>query len=79
LTYLRAVRLLHGTSLDALASAIGAQKSTISTAERYPDTAGPRLRKKLSRHFGIPWATLQRTGEGNKLAAAIINELAGQQ
>lgn len=62
-----------GVSLDSLGSQLGYRKGTLSSASRFPETAaGPKLRKALCRHFGLPWSVLATPCSRDKIAAALV-------
>jgi hypothetical protein len=74
-TVLRILRQIRGESLDAIGSKLGFQKSTLSTAERYPESAGPRLRKSLERHYDAQWKVLAASLTRETLSSALLKTL----
>jgi hypothetical protein len=74
-TVLRTLRTLRGESLDLIGAELGFKKSTLSTCERFPDTAGPKLRRALERRYSLPWRSLSKEIDGTALAAAIAAQL----
>lgn len=75
-TLARALRMLRDESLSTMAAAVGCEKSTLSTVERHPGAAGRKLRKRIERHFGVPWNCLAFPIRGEVLAASIIRAVA---
>jgi len=80
-TVLRTLRVLReDSSLDAICAQIGScKKSTLSTCERWPDQAGPRLRKKLEKLYSCPWAILASELSGDVVSAAIVTSLTSKK
>lgn len=74
-TVMRFIRLVRGESLDAIGSKLGFQKSTLSTCERFPDAAGPKLRKALALHYGANWKLIASPITGADLSAALLKTL----
>jgi hypothetical protein len=70
------LRVIRGESLDAIGARLGFKKSTLSTAERFGDSAaGPKLRRALEREFGLTWSTLSAPITGDVVSAAIVKSL----
>jgi hypothetical protein len=74
-TALRILLALRGESLDSLGCRIGYRKGTLSTASRFPDTAGPKLRKALSKYLDLPWHILSAPCTRETIASAFIEAL----
>jgi transcriptional regulator with XRE-family HTH domain len=73
---LRAVRLLRGEALEAIAVELGCMKSTLSHVERWPTTiASPKLRKALEARYQAPWRILAQHISPDMIATAIVNAL----
>lgn len=75
MTTLKALRLLHQQSLDAIASEVGIRKGSLSVIERYPQRAGKRLRKRIAAHYKTPWDQLAHELSGPAIAAALLSRL----
>ena len=72
-TVLRMLRTVRGEALDFVAARLGSyKKPTLSTAERFPHQAGPRLRKALSRYYRVPWSQLAKSVSPDAIAKLII-------
>jgi hypothetical protein len=72
---MRYLRLLRDESIDEVGAQIEFRKSTISTCERYPQTASKRLRKALESHYGVPWRVLSQPANGATIAAVLVQSV----
>lgn len=71
---MRLIRQLRGETLEEIGASLNFRKSTLSSAERFPSEAGPRLRKALECHYGVSYAVLQKPISGSAIADSIISE-----
>jgi hypothetical protein len=77
---MRVLRRLKNESLDRLGASIGGvEKSTLSSVERYPNQAGPRLRKRLEKHYDCPWSILSSEVTGDVVATALLKTLTAKK
>jgi chromosome condensin MukBEF complex kleisin-like MukF subunit len=72
---IRLLLAVTGTSLDEVASQLKYRRASISTASRYPETAGPRLRRSLERYFEVPWSVLAAPCDRKQAATALLHSL----
>ena len=70
---IRLLRLLQGDSLDTLAAKLSLAPSVLSVVERYGAhrNVGRSTKRRLSRHFGIPFSDLVKIIDPDTIAIAV--------
>ncbi len=71
---MKLLRILTGRTLADIGKELDYRRAHLSHVERDPSEAGPKLRKKLGRHYGADWAFLSAEHNSEAIAASIVTQ-----